>query len=35
MKPALEDFPLEEVLSALREAGIIASESDSGDADTD
>ena len=35
MKPALEDFPLEEVLSALREAGIIASESDTGDADTD
>ena len=35
MQPALEDFPLEEVLSALREAGIIASESDTGDADTD
>jgi carboxyl-terminal processing protease len=35
MDSALEDFPLEEVLSALREAGIIASESDTGDADTD
>ena len=35
MQPALEDFPLEEVLSALREAGIIASESDTGDADMD
>jgi len=35
MDSALDDFPLEEVLSALREAGIIASESDTGDADTD
>jgi len=34
-KSALEDFPLEEVLSALREAGIIASESDTVDTDTD
>jgi carboxyl-terminal processing protease len=35
MDSALEDFPLEEVLSALREAGIIAGESDPGDAVTD
>jgi carboxyl-terminal processing protease len=35
MESALEEFPLEEVLSALREAGIIAGESDTGDTDTD
>jgi carboxyl-terminal processing protease len=35
MDSALEDFPLEDVLSALREAGIIAGESDPGDAVTD
>jgi carboxyl-terminal processing protease len=34
MESALEEFPLEEVLSALREAGIIAGESDTGDTGT-
>jgi hypothetical protein len=35
MDSALDYFPLEEVLSALREAGIIAGETATGDADTD
>jgi carboxyl-terminal processing protease len=35
MDSALDDFPLEEILSALREAGIIAGESDTGNAVTD
>jgi carboxyl-terminal processing protease len=35
MDSALEDFPLEEVLSALREAGIIAGETATGEAVTD